>query len=41
VVTGGDVLRISEAKGRTKRQKELIKQINVKFNDLSSADENK
>jgi hypothetical protein len=37
---GGEVVRISEAKGNPKRQK-LRKQINVKFNNISNADENK
>jgi hypothetical protein len=36
-----EVIRISEAKGSPKRQKELRTQINGKCNDVSSADENK
>jgi hypothetical protein len=37
----GDVIRISEAKGSTIRQKKLRTRINEKFNDISSADENR
>jgi hypothetical protein len=37
---GGEVIRISEAKGSSKI-KQLRTQINVKCNDISSADENK
>jgi hypothetical protein len=35
-----EVIRISEAKGSPKRQ-EKLEYINGKFNDISSADENK
>jgi hypothetical protein len=41
---GGEVIRINEAKRSPKRQKKkeiLITQINGKFNDTISADENK
>jgi hypothetical protein len=34
-------IRISEAKGSPRRQKELRKQINGKFNNTGSTDENK
>jgi hypothetical protein len=37
----GEVIRISEAKGIHKRKKKLRAQINGKFSDISSADENK
>jgi hypothetical protein len=38
---GWKVIRISEAKGSLKRpKKKLTTQINVKFNDVSSTDEN-
>jgi hypothetical protein len=33
------IIRISEAKGSPKRQKELITHINGKFNDINSAGE--
>jgi hypothetical protein len=38
---GGEVIRISEAKGSPKRQKKIRTQINGKCNNISSVDENK
>jgi hypothetical protein len=35
------IIRISEARGSPKREKKLRTQINGKFNDVSSPDENK
>jgi hypothetical protein len=37
----GKVIRINEAKGSPTRQNKFRTQINGKFNDISSADENK
>jgi hypothetical protein len=37
---GGGVIWVSEVKGSPKRRKKLRTQINGKFNDISSADEN-
>jgi hypothetical protein len=42
VIGGGDVIPISEAKGSPKRQKKKTRTQTIgKFNDVSSADENK
>jgi hypothetical protein len=38
---GGEVIRISETKVSPKRKKKLRTEINGKFNDIISADENK
>jgi hypothetical protein len=39
---GGEVIQINEAKGSPRRTKKKLRtQINGKFNDMSSADENK
>jgi hypothetical protein len=37
----GEVTQISEAKDSPKRQKKIRTQINGKFNDIGSGDENK
>jgi hypothetical protein len=38
---GGEVTRINEAKYSRNRQKQIRKEINGKFNNMGSADENK